>query len=54
MVLSDPVSPVLEPYQHGYDHAGELAALTSARVTAALRAAGVELTSYAAAGSRVG
>ena len=45
-------SPVLAPYQRGYDHAGELAALTSARVVAAVRAAGIELTSYADAVSR--
>ncbi len=37
----------LAPDQPGYDHAGELAALTSARVRAALDRAGVELTSYA-------
>ena len=36
----------LAPYQPGYDHAGELAALTSPRVRAALEAAGVELASY--------
>ena len=41
------VSPALAPYQRGYDHAGELAALTSARVRAALGAADVELVSYA-------
>ncbi|HJQ82975.1 MAG TPA: ChbG/HpnK family deacetylase, partial [Candidatus Binatia bacterium] len=44
------VSPAMAPYQHGYDHAGELAALTSARVRDAVRAAGVELVSYAAVG----
>ena len=43
---------LLAPYQRGYDHAGELAALTSARVVAAVRAAGIELTSYADAVSR--
>jgi len=43
------VSPALAPYQRGYDHAGELAALTSERVRAALRAADVELVSYVTA-----
>ena len=43
------VSPALAPYQRGYDHAAELAALTSARVRAALRTADVELVSYATA-----
>ncbi len=43
------VSPSLAPYQAGYDHAGELAALTSPRVRAAVRAAGIELVSYATA-----
>jgi len=43
------VSPALAPYQHGYDHAGELAALTSERVRTALRAADIELVSYATA-----
>src|SRR5262249_6577954 len=33
-------------FQPGYDHAGEVAALTSARVRAALEAAGVALTTY--------
>ena len=51
---SQGVSPVLAPYQQGYDHAGELAALTSARVTAAVRTAGVELVSYADAVARRG
>jgi hopanoid biosynthesis associated protein HpnK len=41
------VSRALAPYQRSYDHAGELAALTSARVRAALRAADIELVSYA-------
>jgi hopanoid biosynthesis associated protein HpnK len=41
------VSKALAPYQRGYDHAGELAALTSPRVRAALEGAGVELVSYA-------
>jgi hopanoid biosynthesis associated protein HpnK len=36
----------LAPFQHGYDHAGEVAALTSERVRAALRARGVALVSY--------
>ena len=40
-------SPAMAPYQTGYDHAGELAALTSPRVRAAIDAAGVELVSYA-------
>ena len=38
----------LAAWQPGYDHAGELAALTSPRVRAAVEAAGVELTTYAA------
>ena len=33
-------------FQDGYDHAGEVAAMTSPRVRAALAAAGVELTTY--------
>jgi hopanoid biosynthesis associated protein HpnK len=37
---------VMAPYQPGYDHEGEVAALTSPRVRAALDAAGVALTSY--------
>jgi hopanoid biosynthesis associated protein HpnK len=44
---SEGVSPALAPYQAGYDHAGELAALVSGRVREALRGAGVQLTSYA-------
>jgi hopanoid biosynthesis associated protein HpnK len=36
----------LARHQPGYDHRGELAALTSPRVRAALEAAGVELVSY--------
>jgi chitin disaccharide deacetylase len=44
---SEGVSPALAPYQVGYDHAGEVAALVSSRVREAIRAAGVELTSYA-------
>ena len=36
----------LARHQPGYDHAGEVAALTSPRVRAALRAADVELISY--------
>jgi hopanoid biosynthesis associated protein HpnK len=38
----------LAPYQAGYDHAGELAALVSPRVRAALARERVELTSYRA------
>jgi hopanoid biosynthesis associated protein HpnK len=38
--------PVMAPFQHGYDHAGEVAGLTSPRVRAALEAAGVRLTTY--------
>ena len=45
---SEGVAPAMAPYQQGYDHAGELAALTSVRVREAVRAAGVELVSYAA------
>lgn len=41
------VPEALAPHQAGYDHAGEVAALTSPRVRAALDAAGVELVSYA-------
>ena len=37
---------VLARYQPGYDHPGELAGLLSPRVRAAIRAAGIELTSY--------
>jgi hopanoid biosynthesis associated protein HpnK len=37
---------VMAGFQDGYDHAGEVAGLTSARVRAALDAAGVELTTY--------
>jgi hypothetical protein len=44
---SDGVAPTMAPWQRGYDHAGELAALTSPRVRAALETAGVELTTYA-------
>jgi len=39
-------SPALAPYQMDYDHAGEVAALTSPRVRTALAAAGVELVNY--------
>jgi len=42
------VSRALAPYQEGYDQAGEIAALVSPRVRDALRAAAVELVSYAA------
>src|SRR2546426_4211142 len=41
------VAPAMAPYQQGYDHAGELAALTSARVREAVRAGGVQLVSHA-------
>jgi chitin disaccharide deacetylase len=44
---SEGVSPALAPYQAGYDHAGEVAALTSPRLRSAIAASGVELTSYA-------
>jgi chitin disaccharide deacetylase len=37
----------MAPYQEGYDHAGELAALVSPRVRAAVAAASVELVTYA-------
>ena len=40
------VADSLAPYQAGYDHAGELAALLSPRVRAALDAAGIALVSY--------
>jgi hopanoid biosynthesis associated protein HpnK len=40
------VPAALARHQPGYDHAGELAALTSPRVRAALVAAGVDLVSY--------
>jgi hopanoid biosynthesis associated protein HpnK len=43
---SEGVSSALGPYQLGYDQAGELAALLSPRVRAAMRAAAVELVSY--------
>jgi len=36
----------MAPQQPGYDHAGEVAALTSPRVRDAVRAAGIELISY--------
>jgi chitin disaccharide deacetylase len=39
-------APALAPFQPGYDHAGELAALVSPRVRAAVQRAGVELVSY--------
>jgi len=41
------VAPAMAPYQQGYDHGGELAALTSARVREAVRAGGVELVCHA-------
>jgi hopanoid biosynthesis associated protein HpnK len=37
---------VMAGYQDGYDHAGEVAGLTSARVRGALERAGVTLTTY--------
>jgi hopanoid biosynthesis associated protein HpnK len=40
-------APAMAPYQRGYDHRGEVAALTSPRVRTALASAGVELVSYA-------
>jgi len=43
---SEGVSPALAPFQVGYDQAAELSALTSPRVRAATRAAGIELVSY--------
>jgi hopanoid biosynthesis associated protein HpnK len=49
------MAPAMAPYQRGYDHRGEMAALTSPRVRAALAARDVELVSYAdlaAAGGR--
>jgi hopanoid biosynthesis associated protein HpnK len=45
---SQGVSPALAPYQPGYDHAAELNGLVSPRVRAAIAAAGIELTTYAA------
>lgn len=36
----------MAPYQRGYDHAGEVAALTSPRVCAAVATRDVELTTY--------
>jgi hopanoid biosynthesis associated protein HpnK len=44
---SDGVAAVMAPYQPGYDPAGEVAALTSPRVRAALDAADVALVTYA-------
>jgi hopanoid biosynthesis associated protein HpnK len=44
------VAPAMAPYQHGYDHAGELTALTSARVREAVGTAGIELVTYAECG----
>jgi hopanoid biosynthesis associated protein HpnK len=43
---ADGAAAALAPFQSGYDHAGEVAALTSPRVRQALTAAGVELISY--------
>jgi hopanoid biosynthesis associated protein HpnK len=48
---SDGIAPALAAYQPGYDHAGEVAALVSPRVRAAVEAAGVELVAYPAVGS---
>jgi predicted glycoside hydrolase/deacetylase ChbG (UPF0249 family) len=47
---ADGTPMALAPDQSGYDHAGELAALTSPRVRNALVEGGVELVSYAAVG----
>lgn len=44
---SEGTAPTMAPYQQGYDHAGEVAALTSPRVRTAIEAGGVELVSYA-------
>jgi hopanoid biosynthesis associated protein HpnK len=44
---SEGVARAMTAWQPGYDHAGEMAALTSPRVRASLEAAGVELTTYA-------
>jgi len=44
---SEGVAPAMARWQPGYDGPGEVAALTSPRVRAALDAAGVELTTYA-------
>jgi len=44
---SEVTPAALAPYQPGYDHAGELAALTSARVRAAVESGNVQLVSYA-------
>jgi chitin disaccharide deacetylase len=43
---ADGAAAALAPFQPGYDHTGEVAALTSPRVRQALDAAGVELISY--------
>jgi hypothetical protein len=48
---SEGLAAELAPHQAGYDHAGELGALLSPRVRAALEAAGVELVSYADLGA---
>jgi hopanoid biosynthesis associated protein HpnK len=40
-------SAAMASYQRGYDHAGEVAALTSSRVRAAIDDAGIDLVSYA-------
>jgi hypothetical protein len=47
---SDGVAPALAAYQPGYDHGGEVAALVSPRVRAAVDAAGVELVAYPTVG----
>ena len=49
---ADGTPAALAPDQPGYDHAGELAALTGPRVRRALADSGVELTSYAALARR--
>jgi len=43
---SDGVSPAMVPYQPGYDHDAEVAALVSPEVRAAVGRAGIELTTY--------
>jgi predicted glycoside hydrolase/deacetylase ChbG (UPF0249 family) len=39
-------APAMAAHQPGYDHPGEVAALTSPRVRQAIEAAGIELTTY--------
>jgi hopanoid biosynthesis associated protein HpnK len=43
---SEGVATTMAPYQRGYEHGKELAAITSARVKEAVVAAGLELVSY--------